>query len=166
MTSTSTPDVTAPTGPRACPAAGFLDEPGPARPPGHLRDQHLVVADRAEPGRGPTRHPGLGAGAVLGRAGNARRGRGVDDGGLATQPRRYRHRPEQPDLTAGFDTALPDWQPADVVGSPYCIRDYLVDDSLGGTDGLAAARSELAARGIGLILDFRAQPRGPPTTPG
>ncbi len=59
-----------------------------------------------------------------------------------------------PDLTASFTAVLPDWQPADVTGSPYCIREYVVDEHLGGPAGLAAARAALAARGIGLILDF------------
>ena len=59
-----------------------------------------------------------------------------------------------PELTDSFGRALPDWTPDDVVGSPYCVRDYQVDEQLGGRDGLAAARSALAARGIGLILDF------------
>ncbi len=59
-----------------------------------------------------------------------------------------------PDLTASFTQALPDWTPDDVVGSPYCVREYVVDDHLGGPAGLAAARAALAARGIGLILDF------------
>ncbi len=59
-----------------------------------------------------------------------------------------------PDLTASFDAALPGWQPDDVVGSPYCVREYVVDDHLGGPGGLAAARAALADRGIGLILDF------------
>ncbi len=58
------------------------------------------------------------------------------------------------DLVADFTATLPDWRPADVVGSPYCVRDYVVDDHLGGPAGLAAARAALAARGIGLILDF------------
>jgi hypothetical protein len=59
-----------------------------------------------------------------------------------------------PGLVASFRDALPDWQAADVVGSPYCVRDYLVDDHLGGVSGLATARRALAARGMGLILDF------------
>ncbi len=59
-----------------------------------------------------------------------------------------------PDLTASFAAALPDWTPADVAGSPYCIREYVVDDHLGGPAGLAAARTALADRGIGLLLDF------------
>ena len=58
------------------------------------------------------------------------------------------------DLLASFRAALPDWRPTDVVGSPYCIRGYIVDDHLGGPDGLAAAREALASRGIRLILDF------------
>ncbi|MET0967058.1 MAG: alpha-amylase, partial [Nakamurella sp.] len=36
------------------------------------------------------------------------------------------------DLLASFTAALPDWREADVVGSPYCIRDYIVDGHLGG----------------------------------
>ena len=58
------------------------------------------------------------------------------------------------DLRASFAAALPDWQTSDVVGSPYCVRDYVVDDHLGGRDGIASAREALSARGIGLILDF------------
>src|SRR4051794_14840469 len=57
-------------------------------------------------------------------------------------------------LVASFESALPDYTPADVVGSPYCVRDYVVDDHLGGTAGLASARAALAARGVGLVLDF------------
>jgi glycosidase len=59
-----------------------------------------------------------------------------------------------PDLTASFTQALPDWTEPDVVGSPYCVRDYVVDGRLGGPAGLATARTALAARGVGLILDF------------
>lgn len=53
-----------------------------------------------------------------------------------------------------FAAALPDARHDDIAGSPYCVRDYVVDESLGGRAGLAAARAELAARGMGLILDF------------
>jgi Alpha amylase, catalytic domain len=59
-----------------------------------------------------------------------------------------------PSLVEGFRRALPDFASADVVGSPYCIRDYVVDERLGGSDGLAAARRALTAHGLGLILDF------------
>src|SRR4051794_36204355 len=57
-------------------------------------------------------------------------------------------------LVESFQRALPDYQPADVVGSPYCIRGYTVADHLGGPEGLAVARRALAERGMGLILDF------------
>jgi len=51
-------------------------------------------------------------------------------------------------------TALPDLRAGDVIGSPYCVRDYVVDARFGGPDGLAAAREHLAARGVALILDY------------
>jgi hypothetical protein len=57
-------------------------------------------------------------------------------------------------LLEDFRRALPDFAPADNVGSPYCIRRYIVDRHLGGPEGLAAARATLAKRGIRLILDW------------
>lgn len=59
-----------------------------------------------------------------------------------------------PDLVQSFRTALPDFGDDDVVGSPYCVRDYVADDRLGGRTGLAAARRALRDRGVGLLLDF------------
>jgi len=57
-------------------------------------------------------------------------------------------------LLDDFHRALPDFEPKDNVGSPYCVRRYVVDPALGGPDGLAAARKELARRGLRLMLDF------------
>ncbi|MFD4876253.1 alpha-amylase [Streptomyces sp. NPDC058420] len=57
-------------------------------------------------------------------------------------------------LQESFRAALPDLRPEDVVGSPYCVRDYMVDATLGGPEGLAAARAQLASRGVRLILDY------------
>jgi len=57
-------------------------------------------------------------------------------------------------LQAEFRRVLPDCAPEDNVGSPYCVRRYAVDPRLGGPAGLAAARRELAERGLLLILDF------------
>jgi hypothetical protein len=59
-----------------------------------------------------------------------------------------------PQLDAGMRAALPDLRDADVIGSPYCVRDYVVDDRFGGPEALAHARAELKRRGLGLILDF------------
>ncbi|MBI4670504.1 MAG: alpha-amylase [Chloroflexi bacterium] len=53
-----------------------------------------------------------------------------------------------------FRRALPDYRSEDNVGSAYCVRAYVVDARLGGAEGLARARAELAARGIKLVLDF------------
>ena len=61
---------------------------------------------------------------------------------------------EHPGLQAEYRKVLPDVSVEDVVGSPYCIRRYEVDDHLGGPEGLASAREMLAQRGIRLILDF------------
>jgi hypothetical protein len=59
-----------------------------------------------------------------------------------------------PGLLGDFRRALPDFAPEDDVGSPYCVRLYVVDGHLGGPRGLAAARRMLAERGLRLILDF------------
>jgi len=57
-------------------------------------------------------------------------------------------------LLNDFRRALPDFKLQDNVGSPYCVRRYVVDKHLGGTAGLAVARKELAKRGMNLLLDF------------
>jgi glycosidase len=57
-------------------------------------------------------------------------------------------------LLEDFRRALPDFSAKDNVGSPYCVRRYVVDEHLGGPKGLAAARSLLRERGLRLILDF------------
>jgi len=57
-------------------------------------------------------------------------------------------------LVAEYDRVLPGWTPADVPGSPFCVQAYEPDDRMGGWTGLDAARRELRARGLGLIVDF------------
>ena len=59
-----------------------------------------------------------------------------------------------PALTAANRAALPDLRDGDVIGSPYCVRDYVVDARFGGPEALAQAREQLARRGLGLILDY------------
>jgi hypothetical protein len=61
---------------------------------------------------------------------------------------------ETPALQAEYRRALPDAVPEDVVGSPYAVHRYVVDERLGGPKGLAAARKPLADRGMRLLLDF------------
>jgi hypothetical protein len=154
MTRTATPEATAPTGPATARRPGTSTGPIlPAHPVIYeintwswltelSRDEGRPVTLGSVPERCWDELATLGVDAVWMMGVWQRSPAGI---GIALN---------NPELTAGFDTALPDWEPADVVGSPYCIRDYLVDDQLGGTDGLAAARAALAARGIGLILDF------------
>jgi hypothetical protein len=55
-----------------------------------------------------------------------------------------------PALQASFADSLPDLQPDDVIGSPYCVRRYVVDASFGGP----RARATLAARSVRLLLDY------------
>ena len=57
-------------------------------------------------------------------------------------------------LQTEYHRVLPDFSPEDVVGSPYSVRRYVVDEYLGGPEGLAAAREALAERNILLMLDF------------
>src|SRR4051812_22971923 len=59
-----------------------------------------------------------------------------------------------PELAAGNRAALPGLRDDDVIGSPYCVRDYVVDERFGGPDALARARRELARRGLALVLDY------------
>jgi glycosidase len=61
---------------------------------------------------------------------------------------------ENPELNQEYRTILPDFTEADVSGSPYCIRSYTVEPHLGGRKALAAARNNLASRGLNLLLDF------------
>lgn len=61
---------------------------------------------------------------------------------------------DNPALVEDLRQALPDFTEADAVGSPYCVRRYVVDERLGGAAGLAAARRALADRGVRLVLDF------------
>ncbi len=57
-------------------------------------------------------------------------------------------------LQAEYHRAFPDLRPEQVVGSPYAVHRYVVDDRLGGPQGLAAFRAELAQHGMSLILDY------------
>src|SRR6516225_5219707 len=49
------------------------------------------------------------------------------------------------ELQASFADALPHVRAADIIGSPYCVRQYVADAAFGGPSGLAVARSALAA---------------------
>lgn len=59
-----------------------------------------------------------------------------------------------PDLQKEYARVLPDWQPADVVGSPYSIRAYRPDPELSSWEQLEEIKEKLHDRGMKLILDF------------
>ncbi|MCG6535814.1 MAG: alpha-amylase, partial [Syntrophales bacterium LBB04] len=52
------------------------------------------------------------------------------------------------------ERTLGDFEPADIIGSPYSIYQYRADDGLGGPQGLLAARQHVATYNIRLVLDF------------
>ena len=56
---------------------------------------------------------------------------------------------------------LPDLTDADMIGSAYSLAAYEVDERLGGSEGLAAARAALRARGLHVVLDLVPNHVGP-----
>jgi hypothetical protein len=57
-------------------------------------------------------------------------------------------------LLEEYRHVLPDYTEDDVVGSPYAIRGYRVDPTLGGDAGLAELRARMKESGLRLLLDF------------
>jgi hypothetical protein len=53
-----------------------------------------------------------------------------------------------------YKPALPDLTHHDIVGSPYAVGSFQVDENFGGRGGLAAFRERLNARGLKLLLDY------------
>src|SRR5260370_11685833 len=60
---------------------------------------------------------------------------------------------ENESLQADFRRALPDYTPADNVGSAYCVRTYVVDEHPAGPDALPAPRHMLPHHAPPLIPD-------------
>jgi hypothetical protein len=59
-----------------------------------------------------------------------------------------------PSLHQEYEKALPGWSDEDIDGSPYAVREYRLDASLGKPSELAGLRAELNRHGLGLVLDF------------
>ncbi len=57
-------------------------------------------------------------------------------------------------LLEDFQRALPDFAPVDNVGSPYCVRRYVVDEHLGGARDWPPRGAPSPERGLRLLLDF------------
>jgi hypothetical protein len=61
---------------------------------------------------------------------------------------------EDPANFPDYDRALPGWTPADIVGSPYAVMQYVPDPRIGTWSSLDLVREKLHARNMGLFLDF------------
>lgn len=59
-----------------------------------------------------------------------------------------------PGLLADYARTLPDYQPEQILGSPYAVYRYQVDERFGGRQGLATFRGQLVEKAMGLILDY------------
>src|SRR5690606_14098662 len=59
-----------------------------------------------------------------------------------------------PSLINAYNTALPDWNNEDVIGSPYSIDCYEVNPAVGSKEELFFLKGKLNDAGIKLILDF------------
>lgn len=58
------------------------------------------------------------------------------------------------DLIKNYNRALRNWQKEDVIGSPFAINVYEINESFGSIDNLLSLKEKLNSMGIGLILDF------------
>ncbi len=63
------------------------------------------------------------------------------------------------ELVGSFQAVLPDYRPEDVVGSPYCVRDYEVDPRLGGRDRPGPRPRSAGPARTGPAPRLRPQPR-------
>jgi glycosidase len=61
---------------------------------------------------------------------------------------------ETPEWQPEYQELLGEFTADDVAGSPFAIRDYVVNRDFGGPEALAALRERLAAHGVKLMLDF------------
>lgn len=58
------------------------------------------------------------------------------------------------ELVNDYEKALKNWQKEDVIGSPFAIDVYEINESLGGLESLTKLKTKLNEMGIKLILDF------------
>ena len=60
----------------------------------------------------------------------------------------------QPQWRQEYRATLPDFQDADVCGSPFAVQEYVVHADFGGCQALSRLRKRLRQRGLRLMLDF------------
>ena len=71
-----------------------------------------------------------------------------------------------PGLLDDFQRALPDFAAEDNVGSPYCVRRYVVDEHLGGAEGTGRGPQGTGQTRPAPHPRFRPEPRGPGSSVG
>lgn len=59
-----------------------------------------------------------------------------------------------PELTYSYDKALKSWERTDVIGSPYAIEKYSVNQKLGTDEDVKELKDKLHQIGLKLLLDF------------
>lgn len=59
-----------------------------------------------------------------------------------------------PDLVKAYKKCLPSWKQEDVIGSPYAIDSYQLNQAFGTFDDLTNLKEKLNSIGLKLILDF------------
>lgn len=59
-----------------------------------------------------------------------------------------------PGLLQSYNQVLPGWTQADVIGSPYAVKDYTCNPQLGSDADIIELKSRLNAMGLKLMLDF------------
>ena len=60
----------------------------------------------------------------------------------------------EPELIAAYNNALKDWKSEDVIGSPYSIDKYEINDLIGTKEDVLIFKRKLNDAGINLIFDF------------
>jgi Alpha amylase, catalytic domain len=60
----------------------------------------------------------------------------------------------EPGNSASYASALPDWRPEDVIGSPYSVPAYKPDPRIGTWRDVDSVRKKLRSRNMALFLDF------------
>lgn len=60
----------------------------------------------------------------------------------------------EPGRVSAYGKALPGFTKEDIIGSPYAVVEYEINEELGGTDALKKFRERLAALDIKLMLDL------------
>mmetsp|Transcript_14802 Transcript_14802/g.60168 ORF Transcript_14802/g.60168 Transcript_14802/m.60168 type:complete len:109 (+) Transcript_14802:352-678(+) len=60
----------------------------------------------------------------------------------------------EPGRVGAYGRVLPGFTEDDIIGSPYAVVEYVVNEDIGGDEALQEFRKKLSNRGIKLMLDL------------